>query len=46
MADTYFIRAEPLGAAIRELVRGFGSAEREVELVTDNLIQANLTGHD
>ncbi len=46
MADTYFIRAEPLGAAIRELVRGFGSAEREVELVTDNLIEANLTGHD
>ena len=46
MADTYFIRAEPLGAAIRELVRGFGSEEREVELVTDNLIQANLTGHD
>jgi uncharacterized oxidoreductase len=40
------IRAEPLGAAIRELVRGFGSEEREVELVTDNLIQANLTGHD
>ena len=46
MADTYFIHAEPLGAAIRELVRGFGSEEREVELVTDNLIQANLTGHD
>lgn len=46
MADTYLIRAEPLGAAIRELVRGFGSEEREVELVTDNLIQANLTGHD
>jgi len=46
MADTYLIRAEPLGAAIRELVRGFGSEEGEVELVTDNLIQANLTGHD
>ncbi len=46
MPDTYFIHAEPLGAAIRELVRGFGSEEREVELVTDNLIQANLTGHD
>jgi uncharacterized oxidoreductase len=46
MANTYYIHAEPLGAAIRELVRGFGSAEREVELVTDNLIQANLTGHD
>ncbi len=46
MADIHFIRAEPLGAAIRELVRGFGSEEREVELVTNNLIQANLTGHD
>ena len=46
MAETHYIRAEPLGAAIRELVRGFGSEEREVELVTDNLIQANLTGHD
>src|SRR5450759_431398 len=39
MADTYFIRAEPLGVAIRELVRGFGSEEREVELVTENLIR-------
>jgi uncharacterized oxidoreductase len=46
VADTYFIRAEPLGVAIRELVRGFGSEEREVELVTENLIQANLSGHD
>ena len=46
MAGIHMIRAEPLGAAIRELVRGFGSDEREVELVTDNLIQANLTGHD
>ena len=46
MADTYFIRAEPLGVAIRELVRGFGSEEREVELVTENLIRANLSGHD
>jgi len=46
MANTYLIHAEPLGTAIRELVRGFGSEEREVELVTENLIQANLTGHD
>ena len=46
MADTYLIRVEPLGAAIREIVRGFGSQEREVELVAENLIQANLTGHD
>jgi uncharacterized oxidoreductase len=46
MADMHMIHAEPLAAAIRELVRGFGSDEREVELVTSNLIQANLTGHD
>ncbi len=46
MADMHFLRAEALNAATRELVRGFGSDEREVELVTENLIQANLTGHD
>jgi len=40
------IPAERLGAAVGELVRGFGSSEREVALVTDNLLQANLTGHD
>jgi len=31
---------------VRELMRGFGSSAREIELVTENLIQANLTGHD
>jgi uncharacterized oxidoreductase len=40
------IAVEPLRAAIHELMQGFGSAPREVELVTDNLIEANLTGHD
>jgi uncharacterized oxidoreductase len=35
-----------LRAAVRELMLGFGSAAREVELVTENLVQANLTGHD
>lgn len=40
------IQVEPLRAAVRELMRGFGSSARETELVTDNLIQANLTGHD
>jgi len=46
MINTHLIRVEPLRASIRELVRGFGSDEREVALVTDNLIYANLTGHD
>jgi uncharacterized oxidoreductase len=46
MAEIHRIDAQALTAAIRELVRGFGSEEREIELVTDNLVQANLTGHD
>ncbi len=46
MAKIHTIRVEPLTAAIKTLVRGFGSSPREVDLVTDNLIQANLTGHD
>jgi hydroxycarboxylate dehydrogenase B len=35
-----------LRSAVSELMLGFGSEAREVELVTDNLLQANLTGHD
>ena len=35
-----------LHAAIRMVVRGFGSGEDEVEAVSGNLIEANLTGHD
>ena len=46
MIKMHTIRAQPLTAAIKTLVRGFGSEPREVELVTENLIQANLTGHD
>jgi uncharacterized oxidoreductase len=46
MAKMHIIRVEPLRAAIKALVRGFGSEPREVDLVTENLIQANLTGHD
>src|SRR5262245_55659969 len=42
----HHISAERLSAAVTELVRGFGSVEQEVALVTDNLVQANLTGHD
>ncbi|HEY4067815.1 MAG TPA: malate/lactate/ureidoglycolate dehydrogenase [Burkholderiaceae bacterium] len=40
------IPVEPLRAAVHELMLGFGSEPREIELVADNLIQANLTGHD
>lgn len=46
MIRIHTIRAAQLTNVIRLLVRGFGSAPREVELVTENLIQANLTGHD
>ena len=35
-----------LQAAIRRFVRGFGSDAAEVAAVADNLIEANLTGHD
>jgi len=40
------IAVQPLRAAVHELVRGFGSAPPEVAQVTDNLIEANLAGHD
>jgi hydroxycarboxylate dehydrogenase B len=46
MAGFHVFRVEPLRAAISELMRGFGSGPGEIELVTDNLLQANLTGHD
>lgn len=35
-----------LQQAMRRVVRGFGSSEAEVAAVVDNLIEANLTGHD
>ncbi len=35
-----------LSAAVQLLVRGFGSAEDEVQAVAGNLIEANLRGHD
>ncbi len=46
MAHMHYINADRLRDAVRLLVRGFGSEPREVELVTENLVQANLTGHD
>jgi len=46
MTQMHLFPVEPLRGAIAELVRGFGSEPREVELVVDNLLQANLTGHD
>ena len=43
---SYTIDVTCLNAAIRLLVRGFGSSDAEVEAVTGNLIEGNLTGHD
>jgi len=46
MSETHLIALPRLNAAIRLVVRGFGSADAEVEAVAGNLIDANLTGHD
>jgi uncharacterized oxidoreductase len=46
LAKFHSFQLQPLRNAIMKVMRGFGSDTREVELVTDNLIQANLTGHD
>jgi hydroxycarboxylate dehydrogenase B len=45
-ADTHLIALPRLHTAMRHLVQGFGSSELEVQQVTSNLIEANLTGHD
>jgi len=42
----HLIALPRLQAAMRLLVRGFGSSEAEVEAVVGNLIEANLSGHD
>lgn len=40
------VRAEPLKALVRAIVSGAGSNAREAELVAEQLVGANLTGHD
>ena len=46
MISTHLIPLSRLNAAIRLVARGFGSRDAEVEAVSSNLIEANLTGHD
>jgi uncharacterized oxidoreductase len=46
MATQHTIPLARLRAAVADLMLGFGSSAREVDLVTDNLLAANLTGHD
>jgi uncharacterized oxidoreductase len=46
MATTHQFRAAPLTATIRAIVKGTGSTDREADLVSANLVEANLKGHD
>jgi len=46
MIDTHTFRAEALIAAVREVVAAAGSADAEAKQVAENLVEANLRGHD
>jgi len=46
MIATHLIPLSRLQQAMRLVVQGFGSSAAEVDAVADNLIEANLTGHD
>src|SRR5258708_3261656 len=46
MADALVFQAAPLTRAIEAIVAAGGSEPREAKLVADNLVTANLTGHD
>jgi hydroxycarboxylate dehydrogenase B len=45
-ADSPVFSAGALRVAMQQVVRGFGSEPAEVDAVVDNLIEANLLGHD
>ncbi len=46
MAEVHVFRAEPLARAIEAVVAAGGSDAREARLVAENLVAANLAGHD
>lgn len=46
MADMLLIAHEPLRAAMRTVVQSCGSSDAEADAVANNLVEANLTGHD
>ena len=46
MADYITLKAHSLTAAIRAIVKAGGSTDREADLVSTNLVEANLKGHD
>ena len=45
-AAIHTLALAPLRAAMIELARGFGSDAEALDLVVDNLLEANLRGHD
>jgi len=46
MIDTHNFQARPLVAAVRSVVVAAGSSESEATQVAENLVEANLRGHD
>ena len=46
MAQARIVKAAPLACAIEAVVAAGGSDAREAKLVAENLVTANLTGHD
>jgi uncharacterized oxidoreductase len=46
MANPHVFKATPLARAIESIVAAGGSEAREARLVAENLVTANLTGHD
>jgi len=46
MPKSHVFQAAPLARAIEALVAAGGSEPREAQLVAENLVSANLTGHD
>ena len=46
MADYITLKSTSLIAAIRAIVKAGGSSDREADLVSTNLVEANLKGHD
>jgi uncharacterized oxidoreductase len=46
MIETHVFRADALGAAVRRIIAAAGSSDAEAKSVADNLVEANLRGHD
>jgi uncharacterized oxidoreductase len=46
MANPHVFKPAPLARAIEAIVTAGGSEPREARLVAENLVTANLTGHD